>query len=120
MTEPLIGPLTASEWCEFRQQADNDLIACCGTTSAMRDTVFHLLRMGGTDRFDAVGIFREAYDAMVDHGLPDGRGGELLERLRVYYLSGCTCDAPDGRPDGEHKPWCDLVTGRSAATAGGS
>lgn len=81
----LIGPLTAEEWTEFRLRDDDDLLQCCGVTSEFRDEIFHLLRMGGEDKSWRHG-FRRAYCRMVDHGLPDGRGGELIARLVTYFL----------------------------------
>lgn len=82
----LIGPLTAAEWCEFRMQ-DDDLLQCCAVTSEMRDAIFGLLRMGGDEDARRMNTsFRRAYWQMVDHGLPDGRSGELLGRLVTYFL----------------------------------
>jgi hypothetical protein len=91
----LIGPLTAEEWCEFRQ-CDDDLLQCCGVTSDFRDEVFGLLRMGGEDKFFRDG-FRRAYYQMVDHGLPDGRGGELIARLAAYFLG----DPPEPKDEAD-------------------
>jgi hypothetical protein len=88
-----IGPLLASEWAELRHRGDDDLLQCCGVTSDFRDAVFDLFR-DADNVFDHHGQvmpslvtgFRAAYWAMVDHGLPDGRGGELIDRLVRYYL----------------------------------
>jgi hypothetical protein len=88
----LIGPLTAEEWCEFRHRDDDgDLLQCCGITSDMRRAIFYVLRSGG-DRDQGRGTFALAYADMLNHDLPEGHGGELLERLRAYYLPGQTDD----------------------------
>lgn len=87
----LIGPLTAEEWAEFRLH-DDDLLQCCAVTSEFRDEIFRLLRMGGEDKCWRHG-FRRAYYRMVDHGLPDGRAGELIARLVTYFLG----DPPEPR-----------------------
>lgn len=81
---PMIGPLTADEWAEFRYRDDDDLLQCCGIASDMRDVIFALLRNGAGREWR--GIFAMAYVDMLDHPLPDGRGGELLARLREFYL----------------------------------
>lgn len=89
--EQLIGPLTAAEWAEFRQRDDDgELLQCCSTTSAMRDVVFRLLRNGGGKEWR--GIFAMAYVDMLDHDLPTGRGGELLAKLRAFYVGDQTDD----------------------------
>lgn len=93
-----IGPLAPAEWAEFRMRGDDDLLQCCGTTSAMRDAIFHLLRNGGEPDAGR-GTFAVAYVEMLNHGLPDGRGGELLTRLRDYYLPGQTDDELRARVD---------------------
>jgi hypothetical protein len=47
-TDNLIGPLTADEWCSFRQTGQpDDLLQCCTETSEIRDVIFGWLRMGG-------------------------------------------------------------------------
>jgi hypothetical protein len=94
MAEDLIGPLTAAEWCEFRLRPGDDLLTCCSVTSEFRDEIFYLLRMGGDDRLLRDG-FRAAYYRMVDHGLPDGRSGELVGRLATYFLG----DPPEPKQD---------------------
>lgn len=88
----LIGPLTATEWAELRRH-DDDLLQCCAVTSAFRTEVFNLLRMGpetvehnGRVLPGMMSGFRGAYWDLVDHGLPEGRGGELIDRLARYYL----------------------------------
>lgn len=80
----LIGPLTAGEWCEFRQRDEDDLLQCCGVTSDVRDAIFGLLR-NGAPQWESSALVMEFAD-MLDHGLPEGRGGELLAKLRAYYL----------------------------------
>jgi hypothetical protein len=97
----LIGPLTAEEWCEFRLRDDNDLLQCCGVTSDFRDEVFHLLRMGGNDKWQAIGGFRGAYWSLVEHGLPDGRASELIGRLVAFFL---------GDPPEPKQPEDDMTT----------
>lgn len=80
-----IGPLTPAEWAALRLRDDTgaDLLACCGITSAFRDAVFELLRMGGDQA--VARLFRREWQAMADHGLPDGEGGRLLRLLGAYY-----------------------------------
>jgi hypothetical protein len=40
--EPLIGPLTAAEWCAFRQTGeDDDLLQCCSITSNQVGRMLH-------------------------------------------------------------------------------
>lgn len=81
----MIGPLTAEEWCAFRQRDDGDLLQCCGTTSDFRDALFWLLRMGG-DRSLAA-LFRASWRQMEDHGFPQGdEVTPLLDRLRAFYI----------------------------------
>lgn len=84
---PTIGPLTAEEWCEFRLREDDDLLQCCAVTSEMRDAIFLLLRMGAETPSFGRASFCRAWDAMTDHGFPDGRGGELLQKLHDFYLT---------------------------------
>lgn len=100
----MIGPLTAAGWAEFRQRADDrDLLQCCAVTSEFRDAVFELLRSADTVYHPnthqvlpgMVSGFRSAYLDMVDHGLPDGRGGELIDRLARYYLGDPPAPATD-------------------------
>jgi hypothetical protein len=98
--KPLIGPLTAEEWCELRSRGDDDLLQCCGITSDFRDEVFRLLRMGGEEKWGRDG-FRAAYWRMVDHGLPSGRGGELIAKLVAYFL---------GDPPEPKQPFDDMTT----------
>lgn len=81
-----IGPLTAEEWMEFRHTGDDDdFLQCCAETSDFRDAVFQLIRNGGEDKHLRHG-FRRSYYRMIDHGLPAGRGEELIERLADYFL----------------------------------
>jgi hypothetical protein len=42
--------------------------------------------MGAEEKYLGEGVFREAWDAMVEHGLPEGEGGVLLRKLHDYYL----------------------------------
>ncbi|WP_431728505.1 hypothetical protein [Verrucosispora sp. TAA-831] len=82
----LIGPLTAEEWCAFRLRNDGDLLQCCGVTSAFRDALFNLLRMGG-ERHDAAWILRDEWQAMEEHGMPQGTEvTPLLDKLRAFYI----------------------------------
>ncbi|MFY1595577.1 hypothetical protein [Micromonospora sp. WMMD737] len=85
-TPELIGPLTAEEWCAFRQRGDDDLLQCCGDTSDFRNALFYVLRMGG-DREFGQGVFRQAWQRMEAHGFPQGDDvTPLLERLRAFYI----------------------------------
>lgn len=89
VTGELIGPLTAAEWCEFRRRDDDeDLLYCCGSTSALRDSIFHLLRNGG-DPLSARG-FVEAFSMVFPayHTLDEmgERGSELLMKLAEFYM----------------------------------
>lgn len=87
----LIGPLTAEEWCSLRLGGNaDDVLMCCGETSAFRDAVFMALRMGG-DR-DARFWLLPAWRDLVEHGLPTGPGTEVIAKLRDYY------DLPAGLP----------------------
>ncbi|MCX5066739.1 hypothetical protein OOJ91_12870 [Micromonospora lupini] len=81
----LIGPLTAEEWCEFRQRDEDDLLQCCGVTSAFRDALFHLLRMGGDRAFAR--MLARLWPAMEAHGFPQGdEVTPMLDKLRAYYI----------------------------------
>lgn len=87
----LIGPLTAAEWAEFRlrdpEDDDKELLQCCANTSEVRTSIFLLLRQGGQSDLLTQGIFRRrVWEVMQDHGMPMGRGTELLERMRDFYL----------------------------------
>jgi hypothetical protein len=82
----LIGPLTAEEWCSFAMSDEDDFLQCCGTTSDFRSMLFYLLRSGGGDPLLDGRRFREEWQLMVDHGLPEGPGGVLLQKLRDFYL----------------------------------
>jgi hypothetical protein len=51
-TDPLIGPLTPTEWLSFFRLDDeisdtNPLPACCANVSEVRDAIFKVLRVGG-------------------------------------------------------------------------
>lgn len=85
----LIGPLTAEEWLEFRQRTNEDeqheLLQCCGNTSEARDLIFTLMRSYAEDRLLGARIMARVWEIMQDHGMPEGRGTELLTRLHDYY-----------------------------------
>ena len=82
----LIGPLTAAEWCAFRQRDDDDLLQCCGVTSDFRDAIFNTLRMGG-DEYSARNWLRDAWEQMEAHGFPQGDDvTPLLAKLGAYYI----------------------------------
>jgi hypothetical protein len=102
----LIGPLTAAEWVELRHRHDDDLLRCCGVTSAFRTEVFNLLCMGpetvehnGRVLPGMMSGFRGAYWDMVEHGFPEGRGGELIARLARYFLGDAPALAEDRMSD---------------------
>lgn len=91
----LIGPLTAEEWCAFRIRGDDDLLMCCGVTSDFRSELFFLLQMGGHRRYAGDG-FTEVWEAMADHGFPQGEEVEpLLAKLKAYYI-----DEEEGSDEG--------------------
>jgi hypothetical protein len=82
-TPELIGPLTAAEWCAFRlTNDDSDLLQCCAITSAFRDALFEVLRMGGDEKYLA-SILREPWQAMEQHGFPGGV--PQIKRIGQYY-----------------------------------
>lgn len=84
-TPTLIGPLTAEEWCAFRDRGDDDLLRCCGITSDFRDALFMVLRSGG-EQWTAM-YLRAPWTAMVEHGFPQGDDvTPLLDKLRAFYI----------------------------------
>lgn len=92
--EPLIGPLTAAEWCAFRQTGDDDdLLQCCAITSDFRDALFAVLRMGADKYLSA--YLREEWAAMEAHGWP--AGVPQIRRIGEFYgLVGTPADAEGG------------------------
>lgn len=63
----LIGPLTAEEWCSFRQSGeDDDILQCCAETSEVRDAIFGWLRMGGDKMWGEI-LMRDTLGTMASH-----------------------------------------------------